>query len=234
MKIAIMQPYFFPYIGYFQLMNAVDEFVIYDNIQFSKRGWINRNRVLINGKDEYITIPLKKDSDYLDIRERYLSENWNKYRKKMLNKLHGAYRKAPFFDAIFPTVEKCILFNKNNLFLFLQNSITVLSQKLEIQTSFTSSSTITINHKLKAEQKVIAICKAKKTNVYINPIGGLDLYNPNNFNNKGINLHFLKTKDFIYKQFENVYIPSLSIIDVMMFNSIEKIKEYLNKEYTIL
>src|SRR4030042_5533275 len=98
MKIAIMQPYFLPYIGYFQLMNAVDEFVIYDNIEFSKKGWINRNRILVNGKDSYITIPLKKDSDYLDVRDRYLAETWSSEKIKMLKRIIGSYRKAPRFD----------------------------------------------------------------------------------------------------------------------------------------
>ena len=70
MKLAIMQPYLFPYIGYFQLMNAADEFVVYDNIKYTKKGWINRNRILVNGSDAYINFPLKKDSDYLDVKDR--------------------------------------------------------------------------------------------------------------------------------------------------------------------
>ena len=87
MKVGIMQPYFFPYIGYFQLMNAVDEFVVYDNIEFTKKGWINRNRILVNGKDAFITISLKKDSDYLDVRDRYLADSWSSDRVKMLNRM---------------------------------------------------------------------------------------------------------------------------------------------------
>lgn len=82
MKAAIMQPYFFPYLGYFQLMNAVDTFVVYDNIEFTKKGWINRNRILVNGKDAFISIPLKKDSDYLQVNERYLADSWGDEKKK--------------------------------------------------------------------------------------------------------------------------------------------------------
>jgi len=82
MKIAIMQPYFFPYIGYFQLVNSVDEFVIYDNIQFTKKGWINRNRILVNQNEDYISLPLKKDSDYLNVNQRFLSDAWSVDRKK--------------------------------------------------------------------------------------------------------------------------------------------------------
>ena len=93
MRIAIMQPYLFPYIGYFQLMNAVDEFVIYDNIEFTKKGWINRNRILVNGRDSFITVPLKKDSDYLDVRDRYLADSWPSERVTILYRIKQSYRR---------------------------------------------------------------------------------------------------------------------------------------------
>src|SRR5689334_1147970 len=101
-----MQPYFFPYIGYFQLMNAVDEFVVYDNIEYTKKGWINRNRILEDGTDSYITIPLKKDSDYLDVRDRRLAESWPTEKRKMLNRIIQSYRKAPYFNSVYPMIEK--------------------------------------------------------------------------------------------------------------------------------
>src|ERR1022692_2308540 len=116
MILAIMQPYFMPYIGYFQLISSVDEFVIYDNIEFTKKGWINRNRILVNGKDLTITIPLKKDSDYLNIVERRLADTWVNERKKMLNRIFESYRKAPYFGIAFPIIEKIILHEDNNLF----------------------------------------------------------------------------------------------------------------------
>jgi hypothetical protein len=102
MKLAIMQPYIFPYIGYFQLINTVDKFVVYDNIQFTKKGWINRNRILINGKEEYITLPLKKDSDYLNIDQRVLSDVFKEQRNKILRKINESYKKAPGFKTAFP------------------------------------------------------------------------------------------------------------------------------------
>jgi hypothetical protein len=234
MNIAIMQPYFFPYIGYFQLMNAVDEFVIYDNIEFTKKGWINRNRILSHGTDSYITIPLKKDSDYLDVKDRYLAESWLSERSKMLNKIKESYRKAPFFDYVYSIIEKCILFEENNLFRFVLNSLNLIKIYLGIQTSLIVSSAIPIDNNLKAEKKVIEICKARKANVYLNPIGGVRLYDKNNFNDECIDLYFLKTNDVIYKQFDNDFIPSLSIIDVMMFNPKEKIREYLISFYTLI
>lgn len=229
-----MQPYFFPYIGYFQLMNAVDEFVVYDNIKFSKKGWINRNRILVNGKDSYITIPIQKDSDFLDVRERHLAEIWGAKYKTMLNRIISAYRKAPFFDCVFPIVEKCIIFDDNNLFNFIFNSLSLIKDYLEIKTHLLKSSLILINHDLKAENKVIAICKSRNASFYLNPIGGVKLYCKDRFKEQGIDLHFIKTNDFSYTQFNNDFVPFLSIIDVMMFNSKDEITEYLYSSYTIV
>ena len=234
MKIGIMQPYFFPYIGYFQLMNAVDEFVVYDNIEFTKKGWINRNRILVNGKYSYITVPLRKDSDYFDIRDRYLADRWLSERSKMLNRIVQSYRKSPNFDAVYQIIEKCILFEESNLFGFILNSLNLVKEYLEIRTSFLISSTILIDHALKAEQKVIAICKARNAHTYLNPIGGVELYDKDRFRGEGIELYFLKTDDLRYMQLNNDFVPSLSIIDVMMFNSQKAIKEYLNSFYTLI
>src|ERR1035437_7220065 len=227
MKIAIMQPYFFPYIGYFQLMNAVDEFIIYDNIEFTKKGWINRNRILVNGVDSYITLPLKKDSDYLDVKSRYLADNWNIERKKILNRISEAYKKAPPFAKSFQVIEEAVLCNEMNLFKFILNTLKIINKHLEIKTPLIISSSIPIDYLLKAEKKVIELCKARKASTYINTIGGLMLYDKNEFNREGINLQFLKTDTIIYPQFKNDFVSLLSIIDVMMFNSKEQIQKYL-------
>src|SRR5580700_191306 len=106
MRVGIMQPYFMPYIGYFQLINSVDEFVIYDNIEFTKKGWINRNRILVNGKDDYITIPLRKDSDFLQVKNRFLAESWKSEKRKMLNRINASYKKSEFFEVVYPVIEK--------------------------------------------------------------------------------------------------------------------------------
>lgn len=234
MKLAIMQPYLFPYIGYFQLMNRADEFIIYNNIQFSKKGWINRNRILLNGKDTYITFPLKKDSDYLDIKDRYLADSWTSDRKKMLNKITEAYNKAPYFSTAYPVIEKLILFEESNLFRFIFNSLSLLKDFLSIKKPLIISSTIAIDHTLKSEDKIIELCKAREATEYINPIGGLDLYKKEKFKANGIDLHFMKTENIIYPQYGNNFVPFLSIIDVMMFNSKDKIQQYLNHSYELL
>ena len=192
MNIAIMQPYLFPYIGYFQLMNAVDEFIVYDNIQFTKKGWINRNRILVNGSDAYITLPLKKDSDYLDIKDRYLSDDWKAESKKMINRITESYRKAPFFESVFPLIEKSLLFEDKQLFNFIFNSLNLTKDFLDIKTSFVISSTIPIDHNLKSTEKVIALCKHQNATAYINPIGGVELYNKEEFKKEGLELKFIK------------------------------------------
>ena len=233
MKIAIMQPYLFPYIGYFQLMNMVDEFIIYDNIQFTKKGWINRNRILVNGTDAYITLPLKKDSDYLNIKDRYLSDDWTIERKKILNRITESYRKAPQFNIVYPIIENILMYEEKKLFSFIFNSITKINEYLGIKTSVIISSSINIDHSLKAEKKVIAICKAKNCNTYINPIGGVELYSKDEFKNNGLNLQFLKANNIQYQQFNNEFVPFLSMIDVMMFNTKEIVHEHITSSFTL-
>ncbi len=228
MKIAIMQPYFMPYIGYFQLINAVDKFVIYDNIEYSKKAWFNRNKFLMNGKEKLFTIPLKKDSDFLNVDKRFLSENSLKERKKIILQIQNSYKKAPFFKKIFSILENIFLKEESNLFDFIYNSVIELNKELNIKTEIIKSSNLNINHSLKNVEKVLEINKFFKAKVYINSIGGKVLYKKNVFEQKYINLFFLKTNIIEYKQFNNTFVPYLSIIDIMMFNSSEKINEMLN------
>jgi len=226
--IAIMQPYFFPYIGYFQLVKSVDEFVIYDNIQYTKKGWINRNRILNKDSDKLLTIPLKKDSDYLNVIDRKLSESWDKDRKKLLNLLYTSYNKAPYFKETYNVAEECLLDTEDNLFTFILNSLNKINNNLDIKTPIITSSNINIDHSLKSQDKVIAICKAREATTYVNAIGGVDLYSKETFKLNNIDLKFIKSQPITYSQFGNTFIPWLSIIDVMMFNSKDTIKEYLN------
>ena len=228
-----MQPYLFPYIGYFQLINSVDEFVIYDNIQYTKKGWINRNRILVDNKYQLFTIPLQKDSDYLNIIDRKIAGSWVEDRKKLVNVLKSSYNKAPYFKEVFELVQECLLCDKNNLFEFILNSLNKINLYLEINTPIILSSTINIDHNLKSQNKVLSICEAQKATTYVNAIGGTELYNKEIFKLKNINLNFIKSEKIEYNQFNGNFISWLSIIDVMMFNSKDKIKEYLNS-YTLI
>jgi len=232
MRVGIMQPYFLPYIGYFQLIAAVDLFVIYDNIKYTKRGWINRNRFLQNGGDEMFSLPLRKGSDSLDIYERELAIDFDKDR--LLNQLRGAYSKAPYFEQTFSLIERVLRHSESNLFLFLRNGIEQICAHLGISTKIITSSEIKIDHQLRGQDRVLALSMALAATVYINPIGGVELYSKKTFLENGINLQFIQSKKFEYLQFNNEFVPWLSIVDVMMFNSPENISFVIRGGYDLV
>ncbi len=227
LKIAIMQPYFFPYIGYFQLMASVDMFIVYDNIKYTKKGWINRNRMLQNGKDVMFSLPLRNDSDYLDVRDRELAADFG--REKFLNQISGAYRRAPYFEQTFPLIEQIVRHEERNLFKFIHHSIVKTCEHLGIATEIQVSSDIDIDHDLKNQDKVLALCEAVGAGIYINAIGGMELYSRDEFCARGIELKFIRSKPIEYAQFSNDFVPWLSIIDVMMFNDPSFIQCLLSK-----
>jgi len=226
-----MQPYFLPYIGYFQLINSVDLFVTYDNIKYTKKGWINRNRMLVNGVDSVFSLPLRKDSDCLIVVERKLAAGFD--RLKLLNQFKGAYARAPYYAEIIPLMEEILFFKDENLFRYVYNSIDRICNYLEIVTKIIVSSEVAINHDLKGQDKVLALCKALNAETYINPPGGLDLYSRETFMERGIKLQFLRPKPFEYEQFGAPFVPWLSIIDVMMFNPPEVIRTRLDTGYEV-
>ena len=231
-KVGIMQPYFFPYIGYFQLIQAVDKFIIYDNIQYTKKGWINRNRFLQNGKDVVFSIPLKKDSDFLDVKDREISADFKK--DKLLNQLREAYRRAPYFAQAFPLIEQIVQYGNMNLFSFIYNSILNVCEHLGIGTDIVVSSSVQIDHSLKNQDKVLALCEAAGATTYVNAIGGMELYSEETFKEKGIDLKFIRSKPFEYRQFGNEFVHWLSIIDVMMFNPLDAIQTCISTNYELI
>lgn len=226
-----MQPYFFPYIGYFQLIEVVDVFVLYDNIKYTKKGWINRNRILINGTAQTLSLPLKHDSDLLDVRERAVASSFD--RDKFLHKIAGAYAKAPHFKQIIPLIDRIIRYDNNNLFDFIHNSIATVCAHLGISTKIIPSSGIDIDHSLTGQDRLLAICSALGTRTYINAIGGKALYSPGVFREHGFFLKFLQARPFEYAQFGDPFVPWLSIIDVLMFNSCDAIKFQLQNNYDL-
>ena len=232
MKIGIMQPYFFPYIGYWQLMNAVDKYVIYDDVNYIKGGWINRNRILMNGKPNNINLKMDGASPNKLINEVYVADD-DVYRKKLLKTIEHVYRKAPFFDIAFPIIKDIICYEEKILSLYLENLIIRISEYLEMKTQFILSSDMKKDNNLRGQDKVIEICKCSGATEYYNAIGGVELYSSHVFNSNGIDLKFLQTELTEYSQFGNDFVPGLSIIDVMMFNSKEEIKNMLNS-YSIL
>ena len=227
-----MQPYFTPYIGYFQLIGAVDVFIVYDNIKYTKKGWINRNRMLQNGKDATFTLPLKSASDSLDVRDRELAPDFN--RDRLLNQFKGAYRRAPHFEQTFPLVEDIVRYEDTNLFGFLHHSIARSCQHLGLSTAVEISSRIAIDHELKGQDKVLALCQAFGASRYVNAIGGRELYSVEAFRDRGIDLKFIQSAPFEYPQFDNAFVPWLSIIDVMMFNTLDVVRARIATSYALV
>lgn len=229
MNVAIMQPYIFPYLGYFQLINSVDKFIFYDDVNFIKKGWINRNKILINGKESIITFPLIKASQNKLINEIDLFLN-NKEKIKIITKLEMAYKKAPYFDSTINLVKEIINADLSNIAKYSANSITKISNFLEIDVSFDFSSTQSPESKgMNKADRLIHICKKNNSCKYINSIGGQTLYSKDYFNVNGINLSFIENYIEPYSQFGGEFVPNLSIIDIIMFNDIKNIKKMINK-----
>jgi hypothetical protein len=229
-SIAIMQPYFFPYIGYFQLIRAVDKFIFYDDVNFIKNGWINRNRILINKQAGYLTVQLKDASSFKPINCIEFTDN----RKKLKKTIEQAYKRAPYFDSAWPVISACLDFKTNFISELAIYSVEQVSIYLNLNTHFEiSSKEYTQTKELERTERIKEICRINNASQYINPIGGVDLYGKNDFATIGVNLCFIKSKDIDYIQNNIKFIPWLSIIDVMMFNSSVRIKEMLNEYETI-
>ena len=224
MTIAIMQPYFFPYMGYWQLIHAVDVFVIYDDVNYINKGYINRNNILVRREKQLITLELIGASQNKKINEIKIGHN----RVKLLKTIEMAYSKAPHFDEVFPTIKEILTHKENNLAMFLYFSLMKISQTLQLNTKFIFSSDIKKDNHLTAQDKIIDIVKNLNSTNYINLIGGQKLYDKDVFSQKNIKLNFIHAEPQKYRQFNDTFVPDLSIIDILMFNNIDEIRKFSN------
>lgn len=224
-----MQPYFFPYIGYFQLIHSVDAFVIYDDVNYIKRGWINRNNIILQGKPKRLTLELEGASQNKLINAINVSDR----KFKLLVQLHHCYSKAPFFKQVFPLCEEILLHESHNLANFLDYQLRTICQFLGINRHWYISSQLKKDARLRGQEKIIAICKELGATHYINPEGGSHLYSQSRFEEHMIGLQFLKSVPKRYQQFGTEFLPALSIIDVMMFNSQDDVREKVSTEYCL-
>ena len=250
MKLAIMQPYFFPYLGYFQAINAVDKYILYGNLDYITEGWMHRNRILVkNQKPIYINVNVIGRSSNKKINEMELVEN-TRWKKKLLNTIELNYRGSKFFNDVFPLIVQLINADRKLLFDYNCHIIKEICQFLEIQTiietnnskyldlekeleetknnTHSNSSEFISNNPIKKVARVIKICQTENSRTFINAIGGTQLYNKEDFKNYGIDLYFVETKPYLYEQFSNEFHPGLSIIDVLMHNGKNKTKQLLN------
>jgi hypothetical protein len=225
-----MQPYLFPYIGYFQLIHAVDRFVVYDDVAFIKQGWINRNRILIGGAPSFFTVPVKHASSFTPIRDTLIDDDRQHERwvERVLKSFDNAYRRAPEFGGVFPMLEAVFARETTRIGDLAVASLKAVAKLLDIRTSFVDSSTMYGNAHLKGEERVLAICRSEGASEYVNVQGGRELYSCQRFEAEGLRLAFIEPRPLEYRQFGGPFVPSLSIVDVLMFNPPEKVRQYLD------
>jgi len=221
MKLALMQPYFFPYIGYFQLIHAVDTFIVYDTVTYIKNGWIKRNRYLLNDSVKYFSLSIKGASSHKLIIDTNIADEDDFHSKDKVTKtIKMAYSKAPFFEQVYPLLDKLIRYEEQNIANYNTLILRELCAYLKINTKILQGSKVLPASELTGQDRIIEICKIFDADHYVNPIGGVDLYESALFNEQGIKLSFLQTSDKIkYHQWNDTFTPNLSIIDILMFNS---------------
>lgn len=223
-----MQPYFFPYLGYFQLLGAVDHFVIHNDVQWIGGGWINRNRICVHGREQMLTVPVASSGSLGLIRDRLLAPDFDRQRPKLLRLVREAYRRAPCFDAVSRLFEECLDRNETHIERLIVRSLRQICNYLSLTTPMTTSSELQLDPHLKGEDRVLAICDRMKARHYINPAGGTELYSRERFEQNGIQLSFLKPQFPEYRQYRSPFLPGLSILDVMMWSTPEAIRASLN------
>jgi len=225
-----MQPYLFPYIGYYQLMHAVDRFVVADDVTFIKQGWINRNRLLINGSAAYFTVPLRRHASDALIRDVEIDDGrGQRWRATLLKTIANFYRRAPSFDRVYPLVERVIGGPFTRIADMARASLREVCDDLGVPVSIVESNAAYGNAHLHGQDRVIDTCRAERANDYVNAIGGQALYSREAFLAHGIRLQFVRTGPIEYRQFTMPFVPSLSVIDLLMFNPPEGARELLKR-----
>ena len=232
MKIGIMQPYFFPYIGYFQLLNMVDKYVVFDTAFFANNKWGVRNQILINGAPGFFRVSTLKASQNKRFNEIQVSGDVEA-KKNEIRTLECAYRKAPHFPEVMPILEQFLTADYDNLAEYNVASNRLVCNYLGIRTEILLFSELDCDKELKRQYRIFDVCRVLGGNEYINAIGGTELYDFEEFRENGIELAFLKADEIMYPQFGGEFVPNLSIIDVMMFNSVPEIQDMLNR-YTLI
>lgn len=216
--IAVMQPYLFPYLGYYQMAYHVSEFVFFDDVHFIKKGYINRNNILLDDKAHRFSLPVQDASQNCLIKDHMFLDGGD---VKYL--IERAYGKAPYFSEVFPLVRDVLTDPDRSVVHVTARSIRIVFDYLGLPKRFSLSSEIGKSPLAKGESKIIEICIAKGARRYTNAVGGKDLYDAAAFNNRGIELEFICMKEIVYSQLSPVFVPNLSIIDVLMHCSKDEV-----------
>ena len=229
MKLAIMQPYLFPYLGYFQLIGAVDAFMVYDDVNYIKGGWINRNYILALGDKQLITLPLAGASPNKLINAITIGNRSH----KLIETIRQRYGKAPQFTAVYPLLEDILIQQETNLSIYLDYQLRKICDYLGLYPKWYVSSALRKDKELRGAERVLAICDDLSATHYINLPGGITLYDRDAFARRDLQLSFIHSNPVRYRQFGNEFVPNLSIIDVMMFNDKEECARLL-EEYDLV
>lgn len=232
-RLAIMQPYLFPYIGYFHLIDASSRFIFYDDVNFiTRRGWINRNRILVGGRDHVFSVPVSHASQRVRINETRLAID-DRWRNKFACTLSNAYRKAPYFAAVEPMVTSVLAADCATISELAIRSIVAVLDYLRVPFCWTTSTVCSPHsHDFGRANRLIAIVREQGFDRYVNTIGGEALYDKAYFASHGVELSFVRSMAIEYRQFGQPFVPSLSIIDMLMFNSPTVVRGFI-KQYTL-
>ncbi len=225
MRLAIMQPYLFPYLGYYQLAASVDRWVFHDDVMYIKQGYINRNSILLDGDAHRFTVPIQHQSDSRPINEHYAMPPFD----KVLRIVSQAYAKSPRFSKVFPLIESVLDGRETNIAGMAGSSVLAVFDYLGMEIRAGWSSEMTGHQELKAQDRVLAICAAIGADEYVNPIGGVELYDEETFASRGIRLLFHRMRPVAYHQGDHPFVPNLSMIDVLMHNDPENVKKLLRE-----
>lgn len=228
MIVAVMQPYFFPYLGYFQLMAQCDRFVLLDDVQYVERRWMNRNRILLQGAPAWLTYPVVNGPQTATINCRHYVGT-AEARRRLLNRVRGAYQSALQCDPICELIGACLDCQGSSVADVNAHLLGIVAMKLQINCELIRASDLSVESTVRGEQRILAICRQLRASEYVNPIGGVDLYHEEHFAAEGIRLTFLKSDELIYRQFGAPFVPMLSVIDTLMFTDQESQADLLSR-----
>ncbi|MFT6986924.1 MAG: hypothetical protein ACJAT7_002774 [Psychromonas sp.] len=225
MILAVMQPYLFPYLGYYQLAYHSDKFIFYDDVNFIKGGFINRNNILANGQKQLFTVPVEKASSFSKINELHFVAN----RKKILRSIEQNYRKAPNFEAVMPLISQIFSAKETQVARLCRDSVLAVFNYLAIELDYSFSSELDYDKSASAAEKLYAMCSLNNADKYCNMKNGEVLYKKEQFKAKNIELSFLEISNLSYPQGKHDFVSHLSIIDVLMWNAKDDVKKLLQK-----
>ncbi len=232
--IVISQPTYLPWIGYFSLINAADHFIFLDDVQFDSRSWQQRNRILINGNVNYLTVPvIKKGLSKQLINNTTIASN--DVFKKHLLKIKHAYSKTKYFKEYYPKIEN-IITKCNNMINLSEINIHIIKEItkiLNLKCEFTNSSELDCPGK--RSLKLINICNKLKKNDYLINEGSKKYVNEDIslFKKNNIKIYTIKYNDVYYEQFNDVFVKKLSIIDVL-FNKGPETINFIKNNYKLI